>query len=1487
MTVVSLDLMELIIKDQYLSRSDMWRFTKSLRNTCMYVGKKVDFIGMRAQVNELWAKGDKMTCGYVSEDTRIVYRSSTAVVHIFLQMSSEMWEFDAFGDLYFEKAVSGFLTDLFVKWKEQNCLHDVTIVMFSRTFYDAHSLEDFPESMRECIQQDYKGRFYEDFYRVVVQNECYKEWTGVLVDLKQFFIDYPKTTIQYHQDQGAKVPKAWNSTAAMGNFLEVLNMSLNVYEKYYIDRNFDRLGKVAIVVTPGAGVFEVDRELTTMTKQRTIDTGMGSDLVCMGEQPLHAVPLFRFHSSTPNDFLDVGDDYHIPHWINHSFYTSRSQIQTTSSLSFVPRIKLAKMKPNVKDKEDIENIVDGMSEEDDRLPFVDYDEYDAQVFKLPNSRTRTPKSRNTRSAASLYSSARKTPQSLNEAMAIKRPRNRTISDDVSGLLSDDQSVGKRSPAIGIPGKVKSADLLSTSLGTIPIPLAEISTSQHSVGSEDSDDFMERPVVGSAGFPAGHHLPAQFRHPPRRALINPFAPSRMRFKMTSNRRRWVHAFPLDQQGAAILPHHQYSQRHRRDQWKRTGPSPTREVILAANRAVEARKYRHSEGHDHEMDIKRSKSPTVSSEGSMESEMTTPVHRSVSKDSNLRGLKTVDSTASLTSEDAGSIVSVINVHETPSYSSTSKLSSLRTPSISKEIGKKLAGSKSWQWGPVTGEQEWSPTITTGVDWRSMSLPAVLPMSTDFFPDKRSLHNDYVISEYKLLPDVINSDISYECRSNKRPMTTMEVFKELIYQRFGQGFQVIVGPKNSSPNNQSDLSTSPMYKGTASLIRARSRTIQSEEYRLSIGRIYHKVNLTGPEITVVRYRPRHPYTLRTVHYKYRFKCPDSVNYDVSWVTFKNQQLENYNWNYLDNYICTKGEGDYGLMESLKYWKSRFLLLPCHNPATKKIIDGAERCDVYEEKSLEEQQQMTEGFVKILEMLNKIRRPGQGRKPGLTPVSADSTVIAPADATAKTDSTPAKDNVNQIQEEKLSMSSPLSAVLKKMQDPSNGLKFLPVQEGLPSQSFVSFEATEWVQENVEGAAGFPTAVALLQTMVDEKMICHGCRNTRHRYIHGFYLYFVVTEKERVDSDPLSYAQQDALTFQNDWIEVTVHNNMQKPHYQVPPFLMPLLPQRAGTTDILSVTPEDAKSAHGWGGRRLTDEFGQTTYKHIKIDTDPASKCGRPEWCTMRYHANYNPLCAYELTLNWLVCTGPVLGELVSGWVRKVSTCSYHLLAVPVDPFALPYTDNSDPLRGPIYVPLNVQCLTDDEISPVFSEYDSDSRSERLRLLQEFILKRFGFMLDSCLVQTPRPLNYQSDDTKPQWVHCTGGMFVMIPDSAASAIPENSTCLTDRRMPNPTAMHKLFTKSNAHKDYIERQRNRADSVNISFSSDISAGTEDIKVGFLWCWNSMLSKRWRSPNTGDESFQDKVLADFRAFCSNQDNRLREFWEQCHEQLQSATPNGNM
>ena len=59
------------------------------------------------------------------------------------------------------------------------------------------------------------------------------------------------------------------------------------------------------------------------------------------------------------------------------------------------------------------------------------------------------------------------------------------------------------------------------------------------------------------------------------------------------------------------------------------------------------------------------------------------------------------------------------------------------------------------------------------------------------------------------------------------------------------------------------------------------------------------------------RHPYPTKSAHYTYRFQVPDSDSYDVSWTNFCTEKLESYNWNYVDHYICSRGEEEFGLLE------------------------------------------------------------------------------------------------------------------------------------------------------------------------------------------------------------------------------------------------------------------------------------------------------------------------------------------------------------------------------------------------------------------------------------------------------------------------------------------------------------------------------------------------------------------------------------------------
>ena len=71
----------------------MWRLTKSLKESGVYLNKKIEFGSIRCQVNEMWSQGYRVSSGVVSADTKVVFRSPTAMVYLFIQMSSGMTRF--------------------------------------------------------------------------------------------------------------------------------------------------------------------------------------------------------------------------------------------------------------------------------------------------------------------------------------------------------------------------------------------------------------------------------------------------------------------------------------------------------------------------------------------------------------------------------------------------------------------------------------------------------------------------------------------------------------------------------------------------------------------------------------------------------------------------------------------------------------------------------------------------------------------------------------------------------------------------------------------------------------------------------------------------------------------------------------------------------------------------------------------------------------------------------------------------------------------------------------------------------------------------------------------------------------------------------------------------------------------------------------------------------------------------------------------------
>lgn len=128
--------------------------------------------------------------------------------------------------------------------------------------------------------------------------------------------------------------------------------------------------------------------------------------------------------------------------------------------------------------------------------------------------------------------------------------------------------------------------------------------------------------------------------------------------------------------------------------------------------------------------------------------------------------------------------------------------------------------------------------------------------------------------------------------------------------------------TPPSHGGVITSTPHRPGASILLLQPIVAKepAREFLLSIGRIFHKISLVDSEITVTRFRPRHPYPPINIDYRYRFKAPQHETYEVSGVHFTTEKLENFNWNYMDQYICTRGDTDYHLVEVLLS-----MLLPC----------------------------------------------------------------------------------------------------------------------------------------------------------------------------------------------------------------------------------------------------------------------------------------------------------------------------------------------------------------------------------------------------------------------------------------------------------------------------------------------------------------------------------------------------------------------------------
>ncbi|QPG73062.1 hypothetical protein FOA43_000366 [Brettanomyces nanus] len=329
---VEADVVEIYIKDLHLSRGDMWNLSGMLLKECLYRTQKLSFLqgSIRGDVHRIYRRGKKVFSAFIGKKTKIVFRSESARLVVFIQISLEMWHFEESGQQMFYKLVNALFPRVFKRWKELGTHHLITIVLFTSVDLDEERHLKYQAGERPPNKQDY--------YRVVVDQVSILLWNEIMATLRLEFSNFKRDILLGENcHRTTKNPQKDTITgqflpAVKGNLLEAINLGMSLVSDDFRDPDLHQTTNHFIIVTPGTGLFDVDYDMLVQTGKLLATVDSTIDVICLSQPPLHIVPLFRY--------LDSQNKPHhcIPNFMDISFWSDSDSARAVHQ--WLPRCKI-------------------------------------------------------------------------------------------------------------------------------------------------------------------------------------------------------------------------------------------------------------------------------------------------------------------------------------------------------------------------------------------------------------------------------------------------------------------------------------------------------------------------------------------------------------------------------------------------------------------------------------------------------------------------------------------------------------------------------------------------------------------------------------------------------------------------------------------------------------------------------------------------------------------------------------------------------------------------------------------------------------------------------------------------------------------------------------------------------------------------------------------------------------------------------------------
>ncbi|KAI1826400.1 hypothetical protein F4861DRAFT_81150 [Xylaria intraflava] len=1466
---------ELSFKDMYLSRSDMWRLAVAdLADRTVYKGQVIYFLGtIKVTVATVFVAGRKVQSAFFGRHTRPIFRSESARYMLFIQMAREMWEFDSdgSGEIMFYKVVNGFLPALFKKWAMLQVKHLISIVLFARVEYDAGLTTDLANTALHNtyytgFQTSGKKRPYKDFYRVVVSEISSGEWTKILDQLKKELNVFRRDINIHHQeamrnamgtagDPGAKSMliskiKAEPSAAMYGNFLEAINLASSIYSSDHVDRDLLRTGISIVLISPGPGVFEVEYESLRRTTEALVGNGIGIDLICIPNLPLHSVPLFRYRNphfmnatqqsqpralrsrdSTPKQATPLGSScstideslspmkttefpgrseptrprphtdewaFALPQWLHVSYWTGKSEealsfhgatlstvnhgLNSDSKDEFAIRCRLYDLQMrSVLETNEIET------------PYLNSDPMFPIFINKPYNEQ--SQSRNRRVPDSLFepvygfqkfipekltkpgeTSLWKQLQVFDESRARLPPRRqppapsgyRDLQETSKKQLPEDTSphgtpIGDKrisSPSIVLSSSTtsKRGEPEDAGSSTASRRGSTSSTSHLKYTQARTPKIMRHISLGHRGF--GIAAPKAASAELKTEHVNAIQPLGAGIVKTPSSLSLSSMTPI-QSGPRLLPTRSaavstlspsfsHTSLHLDEQTRSLRPqTPTRPIQI------------------------RGPLPSVNPSSSLKSG---PSLSSLAARSGRRDDPDIKYSNVLREEDQKKLyTSKLRAGGVPELPATLSPTTAMAPWLvvlnpsnpdASRVDDSILFSRWQHVFPVPSEMK-------VMKWKSLSCPAAVPLTTEYFPTQSQFN-----AEYQRQPYIIAQEIDDEF-AEEQP-SRAEFLQELVSARFSRGFQVIIGPSVAKAFDQKAVRIADIF--------SINKTVGDGTcIYMGVGNTIHQlscVNGTEVEVNIFVRKSAEQLGQTLPPYKPAIRTLFDETYESVDIDIMAPNPER-SWNYIDSYLA--GHTD-DMTEKLRFWRARFVLIPMY-PRTSSAPQVQNEDDVEEVR--------LEGIKKLAQIWQRHRylssperhfQSTGAKKRDPYPLdiiykTEDASVVIAAEMETLPlfetfDGTYRKglvSNKERFSKRNFNVATLADAIQQSVEAGGIRMQTRRWHFRLHHHCFIGSDMTTWLLDNFEDLESREEAVELGNTLMiyeDDKskekdkeardpkkergrgIFVHV--EKRHNFRDGQYFYQIVGDYAK-PHPPSWFNRRRDLSVPSTPAQETISANS--------PRLFPSgMPRPGSISDVDSQgsgsTTPTVTPANTIGGRRPKVVLS----KMMKYDIDPRKKSFRPERINLHYDRLHNPDNCFHIRLEWMNVTAKLIEDALKHWGVIAAQHGLRLVEVPIIEACRISEVNA--FRRPYRLKLAIPPPT----QKPSTFHDPGSFSPQPQADKHFyhkaILKKFDYVLDyEAATNFPNNVDVSYSWGKPdfrysQYIHRSGAHLVQIADN-------------------------------------------------------------------------------------------------------------------------------